>query len=312
VPGPGTDDALMLDPLLGDPDGQAVPWQSLDAQAAPDDRQWAGPSPGQTLPATPPSYGNWYQWQFLPEGLLYKSYLAGGREPRFDSRWVYIEQYGWVWDVALGGHVGLLRFGTDDDIHPEGGQFDLEGAVFPRLDLGDNYDRELMAADFRVGVPWTVRQGPWEAKLAYYHLSSHLGDEYMVAHPSATRINYVRDCIVLGVALRPHPDLRLYSEVGWAFHTDGGAEPWEFQFGIDFSPAGPSGACGAPFLAINGHIREEVDFGGGLTVQAGWQWASRTGHLFRTGVHYFNGMSDQRQFFAEHEELIGLGMWYDF
>ena len=28
--------------------------------------------------------------------------------------------------------------------------------------------------------------------------------------------------------------------------------------------------------------------------------------------HYFNGMSDQYQFFSQFEDQIGVGMWYDF
>ena len=285
-----------------------------------DEAAWPNPPSFEPLPSNAPLPGplslepaaHCYRWQLLPEGLIYRSYLAGGKESRIASHWVHSEDLGWIWDAALGGRVGLIRYGTDDEIYPEGWQLDLEAAVFPRLDLALEHDRELVAADFRVGVPWTVRQGPWEAKLAYYHLSSHLGDEFIETHPLATRINYVRDCVVLGVALRPHPDLRLYTEAGWAFNSDGGAQPWEFQFGLDYSPLQPSGILGAPFFAVNGHLREEVDFGGGLTVQTGWQWRGRTGHLLRAGVYYFNGMSDQRQFFADHEELIGLGLWYDY
>ncbi|NQT14088.1 MAG: DUF1207 domain-containing protein [Planctomycetes bacterium] len=187
---------------------------------------------------------------------------------------------------------------------------DIEGAAFPRLSLGDT--RDLASVDFRFGVPLTLRRGRWETKFGYYHLSSHLGDEYMVAELTFNRINFCRDVIVFGAALRPSTNLRLYAETGWAFVTDGGSEPWEFQFGIDYSPLTPSRVFGAPFFAFNTRLREEVDFGGNITVQAGLQWRGETGRLLRTGVHYFNGKSDQYQFFNEHEEQIGFGMWYDF
>ena len=38
----------------------------------------------------------------------------------------------------------------------------------------------------------------------------------------------------------------------------------------------------------------------------------RTGHLFRVGMQYFNGMSDQGQFDNTFEEQIGVGLWYDY
>jgi hypothetical protein len=251
-----------------------------------------------------------WTWQILPTGLMYKSYLAGGREPRFASQWVSLRDLGWRWDATLGGRVGLLRYGTDNDFWPQGWQLDLEGAAFPRLDL--EHLRDLDTVDFRVGIPLTTRQGPWEFKFGYYHLSSHLGDEYMLRNEGCPRINYVRESLVSGLAVYLNPSMRVYSEVGYAFYVDGGAEPWEFQFGLDASPAEPTGWRGAPFFAINAHLRQENDFSGNLTVQTGWQWRGRTGHLCRIGMQYFNGMSDQYQFFDRFEEQLGVGLWYDY
>ena len=249
-------------------------------------------------------------FQLLPDGLLYKSYLAGGRESRFAAIWFHEREYGWLWDSVLGGRVGIFRYGTQGPVNPQGWQLDIEGAAFPRLDMENG--RDLVSADFRFGVPLTSRRGPWETKFGYYHLSSHLGDEFMETNPTVQRINYARDCLVLGVAWVPHPDLRLYAETAWAFYINGGSRPWEFQFGIDYSPVIPAGVRGTPFFAVNARIREEVDYGGNVTVQSGWQWRGPSGHLFRLGMHYFNGMSDQYQFFDQFEEHIGIALWYDY
>ena len=253
-----------------------------------------------------------WQWQSLPEGLLYKSYLAGNREPRMGSQIVHERTRGWQWDATVGGRVGILRYGTDNSLWPQGWQLDIEGAAFPRLDLDHNED--LVSVDFRGGLLSTARQGPFETKFGFYHLSSHLGDEYMINNPGslATRINYVRESLVLGAAVYANPSLRLYSEVGWTFQEDGGAKPWEIQFGVDFTSPEPTGIAGSPFCAINVHLRQENNFGGNMTVQTGWQWRGRTGHLLRTGMQYFNGMSDQYQFYDKFEEQIGFGLWYDY
>ena len=53
-----------------------------------------------------------WTWQTLPDGLIYHSYLAGPKEPRFASQWVHNPHEGWLWDIALGGRVGILRYGT--------------------------------------------------------------------------------------------------------------------------------------------------------------------------------------------------------
>ena len=169
-----------------------------------------------------------------------------------------------------------------------------------------------MAVDFRMGVPLTYGWGAHQAKLGYYHLSSHLGDELMLDKPFVPRINYVRDAAVWGHSYFWTEDIRLYGEAAYAFNVDGGAEPWEFQFGVEYSPARPTGPRPVPFVAVNGHLREEIEFGGNLTVQAGYQWRGTTGHRFRVGMHYVTGKSDQYEFFNQFEDKVGLGVWFDY
>ncbi|MHB8898615.1 MAG: DUF1207 domain-containing protein [Thermoguttaceae bacterium] len=257
------------------------------------------------------SGGDDWSWHVLPDGLIYRSYLAGVKESRFAGQWVYDFDLGWMWDITLGGRVGILRYGTAGVDRPQGWQLDIEGAGMPRLDL-EHEERDLMAADFRFGIPLTYGRGDYQTKFAYYHLSSHLGDEYMVRHETLVRRNYSRDVLVWGHSWFVIPDVRLYGEAGWAMACDGGSEPWEFQFGVDYSPVEGTGQRGSPFVALNAHLRQEFDFGGNLVVQTGWQWRGYTGHLFRVGMHYLQGMSDQWEYYDQYEDKLGLGVWYDF
>jgi hypothetical protein len=264
--------------------------------------------------ALPDQFGQPWSWQLLPEGLIYRSYLAGAREPRLSAVYFYeFDRDGWLLDSAIGTRVGLLRLGTETDIRPEGFQVDLEAAAFPRLD--PEADMDLVASDFRVGVPFTWGRGPYQMKLAYYHLSSHVADELLIKNPAFPRLNFSRDAIVLGGAYHLTTDLRAYAETGWAFYSDGGSDLWEFQFGLDYSPLLPVAAStrGSPFFALNGHLREEVSFGGNLVAQLGWQWRGKyTERVLRVGLHYLTGPSPQFQFFRDSEEQLGAGIWYDF
>jgi hypothetical protein len=252
-----------------------------------------------------------WTWQVLPDGLVYPGYLAGQKESRLASVFNHDSRLGWIWDITLGGRAALLRYGTYGPYRPEGWELGIEGAASPRLDLENNED--LVSADFRAGVPLTYGSGPFQVKLAGYHLSSHLGDEYLLRHPEYPRINYSRNALVLGGSYYATDDLRLYAEAEWAFYTDGGSAPWAFQFGIDYSPVHATGSCcGSPFFALNGQIREELDYGGSFTTQAGWQWRGPSSRLLRVGVQYFVGKSDQYEFFCMNEQKIGIGLWYDF
>lgn len=283
-------------------------------------RQEAAPSDGSVLNAPLREWVDLETWgtagnepwttQLLPEGLIYRSYLAGVREPRIAGVWNNDYRQGWIWDIALGGRVGLLRYGTTDPIHPSGWELDLEGGAFPRLDM--EHDQDLVATDYRVGVPLTYGTGRFQTKLAFYHLSSHLGDEYMVRYHTLSRINYSRNALVWGNSLFVTPSLRLYGEAAWSFYIDGGAKPWEFQFGADYSLPYATGLRGSPFVALNSYLRQEDDFGGHFVVQTGWQWRGESGQLFRMGMQYFAGSSDQLEIYTRYESKVGLGLWYDF
>jgi len=250
-----------------------------------------------------------WTWQLMPETLYYRSYLAGIKEPRLGAQIQYERDLGWQFDSTLGGRVGLIRFGNTDMNDPHGWQVDFEGASMLRQDF--EHELEVVATDFRAGVPLTYADGPYRMKIAYYHLSSHLGDEFMV-RTGATRINYSRDVIVWGHSYYPTPDWRVYFEAGYAFKSDDGAEPWEFQFGVEYSPASETDFWGVPFVAFNGHLREDVDFGGNVVFEIGRQWRRNPhGATTRFGFFYYNGKSPQFEFFDDYEHQIGIGLWYD-
>jgi hypothetical protein len=224
--------------------------------------------------------------------------------------WHHDKNDGNVWDITLGGSVGLLRYGTLGDARPEGLQLGIEGAGLVRLDTDE--DRDVLATDYRFGVPLTWGDSISQVKFAYYHLSSHVGDEYLLRTPGFQRLNYSRDALVLGHSLYPADEWRVYAEIEYAFYVDVG-DPWALQFGLDYAPNCRTGARGAPFAAVNAHLREEVNYGGNLVVQAGWAWrrGPATG-LYRLGVEYYNGKDDQFSFFDDSVEKVGFGMWYDY
>jgi hypothetical protein len=250
-------------------------------------------------------------WQVLPEGLIYPSYWAGVHESRMSGVVMSGGDQVAYLDVTLGGRMAILRYGTPGASGVEGWEFDIEGAAFPRLNLDENWDVD--GTDFRFGMPLTYGRGRVQWKFSYYHLSAHMGDELAIRENRLSeRINYSRDTLVLGFSFRPLPAWRWYAEAGWAFYYDEGAQPWEFQFGVDVAEPGPTGLAGTPFVAVNGHLREDVDFGGNLVVQTGWLWRGRGTKNVRVGFHYFNGKSSQYEFFDEFEQQIGGGIWADF
>jgi len=271
------------------------------------------PGPPVVLPTTLPSrFDDGTGLVLLPQGVIYPAYLAGSKESRMGAQIFNRRHDGALFDATLGSRLGLFRIGPRDE--PLGFQMDIEGSAQLRLDPDDEVD--VRSVDFRAGIPfsygWQNGWGNQQIKFGYYHLSSHLGDEFVKKNPGFDRLNFARDVLILGYSIYPTERLRLYGETGWAFWSDV-TDHWEFQFGLEYAPTRPTGFRGEPFFAINGHLREEVNFGGGLTVQTGWAWRGDgpNGRLLRMGLHYYNGESPQFSFFDHFEQQIGFGVWYD-
>ena len=250
--------------------------------------------------------------QILPVGMMYPSYLASRKESRLQSILTYDKDYGTLWDITLGGRAPIFRYGTKDITQPEGWEIELEGAALLRLDWERH--RNLAATDYRAGVPIVYGTRRWQLKTGYYHVSSHLGDNYLMDR-FRPRKHYSRDAIMLGLSVRPTDDVRLYAELDYAFHCGLTAEPWEIQFGAEYTPAFNVNGSNwniRPFLASHGHLYEERDFGGYWATQTGIQWRSPTNSLLRIGAEYFMGGDDLYQFHQTFQRKIGGGVWYDF
>ena len=250
--------------------------------------------------------------QLLPEGLAYPSYLAGRKVPRLESIINHAQGYGTLWDITLGGRTAIWRYGTTDVVRPEGWELELEGAALLRLDWERH--RNLAATDYRAGLPLVYATKRWQFKTGYYHVSSHLGDNYLM-DKFRPRFHYSRDAIMFGLALTPVPDVRLYAEIDYAFHCGRTTEPLEFQFGVEYSPQyepGTSNWIGRPFFASHAHLYQERDFGGYWATQTGVQWRSASNGLLRLGAEYFQGGDDLYQFHRTFQRKYGFGIWYDF
>ncbi len=253
-----------------------------------------------------------WRWRLVPPSLLFKPYIAGVKAPRMAgivNRVSGGRTGETTLDGSLGARVGLIRFGQAGP-DADGWQLDAQAAAFPRLNFSENGDVD--ATDFRAGVPLSYRRGGTAVSFGYDHISTHIGDEFLVRNPTFQRVNYSRDALLLGVRQDVTDELTVYGEAAWAFYNDGGAEPWAFQVGAEFYEE-LSETIGGPVAAANVQMREEFDFGGRFTGVAGWQWREpTTGRLLRFAAKYEAGKSPYYELFEEDSTMLGVGVFYDF
>ncbi|RJO62873.1 MAG: DUF1207 domain-containing protein [Dehalococcoidia bacterium] len=116
----------------------------------------------------------------FPVGDLFRPILADPKQPRFSGSYLWYDSNtlgSHVAAVAFGESFGLLRFPR---LFQGEFQISIAAGVFAQLDL-HLPATSLVNADYLVGLPFTWRRGDLSTRLRWYHQSSHLGDEYLLA-----------------------------------------------------------------------------------------------------------------------------------
>lgn len=148
--------------------------------------------------------------------------------------------------VALGHRLPVVRLQRADAGRPEL-VVGFEVGVFTRFFM-ETSEKDLIAADFRVGAPVSVGWGAWRARLAVRHVSSHFGDDFVNRFAPPAR-QTTRDGVELLVARRLGAGLRAYAGGEWNFHVNEGVERTAARLGAEWDPAPADGAGARPRAA---------------------------------------------------------------
>ncbi len=118
----------------------------------------------------------------FPTGDLFKPLLADPKEPRFYLSYRTLKYQSDKIHTAMGGYGEF--FGLHRSVDNNGGfswQSSFGGGIHAQFDL-DAPSFELVNADYTIGFPVTFRRGAESYRVALYHQSSHLGDEFLLSH----------------------------------------------------------------------------------------------------------------------------------
>ncbi len=84
-------------------------------------------------------------------------------------------------EVVIGHSVAVLR--VDDGTTSERAvTLGFELGVFSRFFM-ESSQKDLINVDYRVGMPISIRHDDWQLRITLRHISSHVGDEYLVRFP---------------------------------------------------------------------------------------------------------------------------------
>jgi hypothetical protein len=264
------------------------------------------------LGAPPPGPAEW-QTGLLPGGTLFRPLVADPRWPHFAAsyqRYLGDRELTDVGAVSFGETFTLIRERVGASAWWEVG---IQAGVFAVFDL-DADSKDLVNADYFVGVPLSGRWGDWSAIFRLFHQSSHLGDEFLL-RTRTERVNFSYESVDLKVSREFGDVLRLYAGGGYLFDQEPASlDPWSIQYGVEVISPWPGRDAGwRPIVAADLQHREENAWSLDLSLRAGIQidgvLASRSLQIL---LEYFKGRSPNGQFYKDKIEYLGLGAHFHF
>lgn len=249
----------------------------------------------------------------LPRQVLFDPLLADPRWPHFSAAW---QDWGGrngldrVAAVSLGDAFSFYQAPAFDGRWGIG----LQAAVFALFDL-EAPSKDLVNADYWVGLPLAWRSGDWEALARFYHQSSHLGDEYLLrsGENRRSRLNLSYEAVDLKLS-RHFFDraLRLYGGAGILFDQ----EPEDLKAGLaqwGMELRGPRTFARdllRPVAAVDFQSLEETGWNVDVSARLGVELTSTqdSDYVVQLMLEYYRGRNPNGQFYTRETEFWGLGV----
>lgn len=223
--------------------------------------------------------------------------------------------------VALGDSFPIYRwrnvFRWKGDL-----QLDIAAGIWSVFNMhrtrNDEFS-ELMNTDYMLAIPLSYAVDKWAFRLRAYHISSHLGDEFLVNHPGFKRVNPSMEALDFFVSYQYNQGLRLYIGPGWVFHSDNSfyINPLYIEYGLEGRFLGYKSSYHALFgtwyTAVNVRNWQVNDWYFDVTAQFGHEWSKLqgVGRKMRIYGHFHHGYSEG-QFFKEITTYGGVGLSWGF
>lgn len=235
------------------------------------------------------------QTVYFPADDLFLPPIADQRQSRTH---ISFQQY----DLDFGGYtIGSVGYGTNFGIvrWRRAAQIGVDGSVQAIFNM-DAESMDLINADYFVGIPLTLRRGDASARVRVFHLSSHLGDEFLLLPqpiPPPPRKNLSFEALDV-LASWEHRGVRVYGGGFVVLHsTERMRQTVRAQAGLEYRRSLRRG-----FVFLSGADLARAAAGGGIdaSVKTGIQLPVPTSeHTVQFLLELYDGRVPHGQFFEE-------------
>jgi Protein of unknown function (DUF1207) len=266
-----------------------------------------------------------YEGVWLPEDPpLFRPFIADPRQVCYSIGWRFNDQalVQNVIDVSYGDTLPVYQWW---DVWPWNGrmQVDIEGAlwaVFSPL----QESAPLINADYYVAIPITYAIQDWQFRLRVFHISSHIGDEFLINHLGRgfNRLNPSAEYLDFFVSNDFTEDIRLYGGLGYVMHYDETFPIGRFyaEWGLELRLRALQFVdnCkriyGVPILGMDFQWRRDYKRHLNSTYVLGYEFGKLSGlqRRLRFFIEYHDGYSVEGQFCRYASNYLSIRASYGF
>jgi len=225
-------------------------------------------------------------------------------------------------DISLGDDFPIYRW--LDVIYGGDLQIGIEACIWSVFNFDPHPDiaggTELVNTDFYAGIPITYARNKWSFRLRGFHVSSHLGDEFLINHPGFHRVNPSNEVIDFFVSYQAKEAIRLYVGPAVIVHSDPTFrwKPLYIEYGTEVRFLGTKfdkqRLYGTLYLTLHFRNMQELDWNFDGTYRGGYEFSKLQGigRKFRFYVEYHHGYSYEGQFSKMRDHYMEYNISYGF
>jgi hypothetical protein len=250
--------------------------------------------------------------EIIPNGVIYEAPIADPKWPKFSAGYQrhFSSVYGKnIFDLAFGENLALLRYHASTIAYEIGIQAGLTGL----MDFSKSPSK-LINSDYFVGIGLSiVYDKKWQNLIQFSHISSHIGDEFIISRPRYLdkRINLSYEALKWYTAYK-FGSFRPYIGLGYLMDQDPSyLKPFTIETGLDYLSRTKILWDKARFIfGINAFFWNETKYSPRVNVSTGIQldnpvWSGRT---LKFLLNYTNGNSRHGQFYKKREKYLGVSV----
>jgi hypothetical protein len=225
-------------------------------------------------------------------------------------------------DISLGDDFPIYRW-LDVLWHGDL-QIGIEAGVWTVFNMDPHPDiaggTELVNTDFYGGIPITYARNKWSFRLRGYHISGHLGDEFLINHPGFYRVNPSIEAVDFFASYQAKEAIRLYVGPGAIVSSDDSYtwKPFYIEYGTEVRFLGTKfikqRLYGTLYLTLHFRNMQELNWNFDGTYRGGYEFSKLAGigRKFRFYVEYHHGYSYEGQFAKYRDHYMQYNISYGF